>query len=110
MRSGRLRHVVILQRQSSTQDDYGQRIDTWATIATVRANIIPMKGSEYIAARGEQANTTSEITIRNSTDVDGVRPRDRVNHDGDLYDIQAVMRQGKRGRALVMVCERLYDD
>lgn len=111
MRAGRLRHVVTLERQSATQDAMGQRVDVWTTIATVRASIEPLRGKEFIAASGERAELTTRIRIRYSGDVSGLRPRDRVNHGGNLYDIVAPpINTDERDRELQLMCKLVVDD
>lgn len=111
MRAGRLRHVVTLERQSATQDAMGQRVDVWTTIATVRASVEPIRGNEFIAASGERAELTTRIRIRYSADVSGLRARDRVNHGGDIYEIDAPpINTDQRNKELQLMCRRVFDD
>jgi SPP1 family predicted phage head-tail adaptor len=106
MRSGRLRHSVHIERQSTTQDEFGQRVETWVEIAHKRAAIEPLNGKEYFADRGEQAEVETRIRIRYDSAISDLTPADRVNHDGIIYDIVSVINPNERGEEYVLMCKR----
>ena len=111
MRAGSLRHVVDLERQSATQDAMGQRVDTWTSFATVRASIEPLKGDEYQAGSGEQAELSHKIRIRYSADTAGLRARDRINHKGEIFEITAPpINLYQANRELQIMCRLAHDD
>ena len=64
MRAGTLRHLVTIQEHSTSQDSYGEPDKTWSDIDTVWADVKPMRGQEYIEARGEQAALFYLVTMR----------------------------------------------
>lgn len=96
MRAGKLRHVVDLQRVSIVLDSHGDETETWSTIATVRAQVWPLSGREFIAAQTQQAELTSRIDIRARPDL-ALTPKDRVKWGARLYDIRHIVDVGGRG-------------
>jgi SPP1 family predicted phage head-tail adaptor len=66
MRAGRLKKLIAIQAATETKGATGQTVKTWATIATVRAAIEPIRGDERIAAQGVQARLTHKVILRHS--------------------------------------------
>ena len=64
LRPGDLRHSVVIQVKSTTQDSFGGMPDTWTDVITVRAKISPMKGREYMNARVANSETTHRVKMR----------------------------------------------
>src|SRR3546814_6741718 len=50
MRTGDMDRRVTLQRFTTTQDEYGEEIQTWTDLATVFAEVRQQGGKEYLAA------------------------------------------------------------
>ena len=102
MQAGRLRHRVAIERPVSTRDDFGGVIESWQTVATVWAEIHPLSGREFLAAQSTQSGVTTRITIRH---LPGVTAAMRVNHDGALYNIRAVLPDPTLARHIALMCE-----
>ena len=86
--SGRLRHRIIIQSQSTTKDTHGQAVTTWTDVATVWAAVEPIRGREFFAAAQINSEVTTRIRIRWRS---GVTAAMRVSFDSRIYDIQAVI-------------------
>ncbi len=84
---GRLDRRITIQQNTPTQDGAGQPIDSWADLATVWSEVIPVGGSEIFAARQTGAETVKKFRIRWRGDV--LRAM-RVVYDSDNYDIADV--------------------
>lgn len=95
MRSGSLRHAVIIETQIKAQDSTGSIVSSWSSFADVRASIEPIAGREFFSASQVQSNVNTRIRIRY---LDGVTPKMRVVHGSDYYDIQAVLPDARSGR------------
>lgn len=67
MFAGQLRHAITVQRRTSTQDDYGQKVNTWSAVATVKADIRPVGGREQKAAMEMMAKLTHTVAVRFQT-------------------------------------------
>ena len=61
---GDFRHVIIFQKRTKYQNDYGEEIDEWVDVIKTRAAIYPMSGREFFAAEQVQSEITHKINIR----------------------------------------------
>lgn len=97
MRAGRLDTVIVIQRYTVVGDDgYGNQIEEWADLATLRAQLIKASTEEFVRNYG----ITSDILIVFRTRfMAGIDPVDRVVHGGLLHDIKEVKEIG-RGKGL----------
>lgn len=93
MRAGKLDKTITLQRFTTTVDDYGTPVETWTTLATVRAQVIQASTEEFMRAFGASTETAVIFRIRF---LDGVTLADRVDHAGKLYDIKETKEIGRR--------------
>ena len=100
----RLRHEINIEAKQITRDDFGGVIETWVPITDepILADIHPLSGREFIAAQSTQAGVTTRITIRH---LPGVTAAMRVNHDGTLYNIRAVLPDPTLVRHIALMCE-----
>jgi SPP1 family predicted phage head-tail adaptor len=102
MQAGRLRHRVAIERSVSTRDDFGGVVESWQNLATVWAEIHPLSGREFLAAQSTQSGVTTRITLR---ELPGITAAMRVNHDGTLYNIRAVLPDPTLKRHITLMCE-----
>lgn len=108
MRIGPLRHRVNIQQPIATQNDFGEEIITWSTLASVWANVLPASGRESYVSAGEQqlAVITHRVQLRYRTDLG---PKMRVVWEDRYLDIESVQDPtGKRGFLMVM-CRENYE-
>lgn len=106
MRAGRLRCLVTLQRYTVTQDDYGQKLESWVTYATVWAAVEMGSNAgawrEFFAA--QQTNNEQRVLVlmryRDDVSVD-----DRVLHGEKIYKIEAMIDPEQRHRELQIMCK-----
>mgnify|MGYP005862916515 CR=1 FL=1 len=102
MRSGELRHRVVLQQLVAGEDDYGQPTDTWQNMATVWAKIEDLAGREYFRAQQvPTAQISTRITIRYRSDV---KPEMRIVWGDRTFNIAAVLDPDGRNRELQIMC------
>ncbi len=64
MQAGLLRKTGLLQQRDVKQDATGAQVVTWATIASLRAFIEPIRGQKGLDAQVINAEVTHQITIR----------------------------------------------
>ena len=81
---GSLDRRITIQQATEAQDSKGQPIKTWAALATVWAEVIPVGGSEIFQARQVGAETVAKFRIRYRSDIER---KMRVVYDSDNYDI-----------------------
>lgn len=51
IKAGQLRHRITLQVSTTTRDDYGGTIQTWADVATVWASVDPLSPTQMVGAK-----------------------------------------------------------
>lgn len=107
MDAGQLDRVVVIEQRSTERDaDYGSDAGRWEDYATVRAEIV-----ESLTAPG--SNPTAEamvdgyarphrVTIRWRSDFD--KSRMRLRYDGRILKVTATAEQGRR-QWLVLACQ-----
>ena len=93
MRAGDMDRRVTLQRFTTTQDEYGEEVQTWADLATVWAEVRQQGGREYLAAATTMADRRVVFFIRW---YPGLTVEDRVSYGGALHDIEEVREIGRR--------------
>jgi len=84
---GRLDRWITIQQNTTAQDSAGEPIKTWATFATVWAEVVPVGGTEIFQAQQFGAETVVKFRIRYRGDVTRAM---RVNYDSDNFDITDV--------------------
>lgn len=91
MEAGKLRYRVALQRQiSSATDSYGQRSESWETVAYRWAAIRAVSGSEYQFGKQRQADVTHEIRLR-CLGIESLSPTWRIVYGSSTYQLIDVL-------------------
>lgn len=109
MRSGQLRHKVTIEAFTSTQDEYGEPIETWAPLADtprVWAQIQSKAMGERFISGGEQvqAEVSHTVTIRYRTDITvHMRILDRARY----LQIENVVDVTGMERELTLMCSEV---
>lgn len=88
MNAGSLNSRVVIQSLQSGQDEIGQPVTTWATLATVWANIRYLNGLETIKADAQASVVKASIRIRRRTDITAAM---RVVFGATTFEIKAVL-------------------
>ena len=95
MRTGKLRHLVSLQRNVPSQDmATGAMVDNWIEVARLWASIEPMSAREFVAAHAVQSEVTTRITIRFRA---GITAAMRIVYRGSIYNIAGVLTDRESG-------------
>ena len=102
MNPGALNQRVEISRFTSEQDEIGQPIEAWVTLATVWAAVEPQAGREFIAAGAVQSELTTKVRIRWMA---GITTGDRLTHEGRVYNVTSVVDYRSAGRELVLMCK-----
>jgi SPP1 family predicted phage head-tail adaptor len=103
VKAGALNRQIEIQSRDSGTDEAGQPVQTWATLATVWANVAGATGMGSIKAGvgGVEINAYS-FRIRYRTDVDAA---ERVVFNGQNFDVKSV-RHDHAGKVWTdLVCE-----
>jgi SPP1 family predicted phage head-tail adaptor len=96
MIAGRLDRRITIERYSSTINDLGEEVGTWAPLATVWAAKSDIRDSERFVAQQVNSTITTRFQIRWLSKIADVNAKDRLSHGGRLYGIVAVKEIGRR--------------
>lgn len=103
---GSLRHRIAIEQQSSTQNDFGEKVVTWSTYVERWARREAQGGSrrmEQFARNQKYAEADFTFTIRHTTGID---PTMRVTEGSRVFDIMgAVDPDGTRERMVLFTVE-----
>ena len=102
MNSGNLDQRINIERHSTGTDALGQPVETWELVAAVWANIKNQSGLSAIKAESDVSVVKTSIRIRHRTVDAGMR----VVHGADIYDIRAVLPDGKK-QYVDLVCQKV---
>ena len=107
MRTGRLTTHVRIEQLTTLQDPAGQPVETWIPFAVVWAELKPLRGREFWAARQVQSEVTHKIAVRY---LPGVTSAMRLVNCGRYFDILSVINVAEANDELELMCvERTLD-
>lgn len=99
---GRMRDRVSIQSETRTSDGRGGYTKTWTTLATVWAQISPLRAAEQVEAGALQGVTVFRATIRYRDDV--TTPM-RVLWGSRVFNIRGITNTDERKRFTELLCE-----
>jgi SPP1 family predicted phage head-tail adaptor len=99
-RAGQYRHRVDIQDFVAVRDPVtGGFEEQWVTVfANVPARIAPASGREFLAAAAIQSEIIARIVIRRRS---GLKAKQRILHNGDIYNVHAWLPDQESGRDYV---------
>ena len=71
LNAGDLDQRITVQSPSASVDSRGQRVQTWADVATLWAQATPLRGREFFAAGAMQSEAAVRFRLRYRTGIDG---------------------------------------
>lgn len=93
MRSGKLDQSITIQAFTTADDELGNQIQTWADVATVRAQLLQASTEEFQRGWGTTYEPTYVFRIRWR---DGLTLDNRIIHDGVIRPIEEIKEIGRR--------------
>jgi SPP1 family predicted phage head-tail adaptor len=108
MKAGKLRHKIIVQQYTDGTNDNGYPEKTWTDFVTLWANIQPLRGKEYFAAKTEHSEVSHTIIYRY---YPGVTSDMRIKYGNRYFDIESVINADERNYELqIMGVEKVGSD
>lgn len=101
--SGRMNRRATIQRATVTRNSFNEEVETWGTLASVWIDRRDVSAAESFRAQEVGAQIGTRFTIRYSSDVADLNPRDRLTYGGLTYQITGV-REKQRNRWLEVDC------
>jgi len=104
MRAGSLRHRVSVEHFTSTQNEYGEPVETWSEFLEIWAAREDLTGREYFSSQQVNAEVTTRFRTRY---VPGLSAKMRLNDAGTFYEILSVQDPDGRNSSLILLTKRL---
>lgn len=107
MQAGKLRHRVTIQQLaagSPQKSAMGAPSKAWTDLATVWADVRPLRGRSLFLAQQAQSKVTTVIEIRYSAAVAGVTAAMRVVHGSAIYDIESAINPEQMNERILLQC------
>ena len=98
---GKLNKRVELHAVTLTADGMGEAITTYASYATVWAQIRPMQANETAQSDQIVTKVLHKITIRYNSSV---TETDRIVYDSRTFDINSILDQFENERYMELTC------
>lgn len=111
MRAGLLRHRITIQQPDFISDSHGGQIPRpapvgngtgWKDVATVSAQVSPMRGNESFVHRQLQDSITHKIVIRYHS---GVLAKQRIKFGSRVFNIRQVKDLDERRIMMELECD-----
>lgn len=99
MPAGRLRHRIIVEKATESRSAHGDVERSWATFATVWAEIRPLNSREAVEALQVREQVTHFIKLR---ELSGLTPSMRVKHGSRVFNITGIRDIDERGKVQVL--------
>jgi SPP1 family predicted phage head-tail adaptor len=90
MSAGQLDRRITIRRATITHDEFNSPVPAWSDLVTVWAKRTDASAAESYRAQQVGAQISARFTIRYSSDVAGVNPKDRIAFAGREYNITRV--------------------
>lgn len=90
MSAGNRDQLITIQRATTTTDDYGAEVPTWATYAIEWAAVFFGRGDERRAAAVEQGSQAATFQVLSNSKTLGVTLKDRIQHLGSVWDVKSI--------------------
>ncbi|WP_306113274.1 MULTISPECIES: phage head closure protein [unclassified Roseovarius] len=95
LKSGKLDRQITIERQTETVAASGAVSKVWATVATIRAELVQRSAKEFLTGYGEAETGSLVFRTRYHPGLN-ITTADRVTFDGDAYDIDETAILGRR--------------
>lgn len=103
MNIGKLDRRIVVQKRTTTVDTFGQRVETWDT----RLNTWAAKRDEFANERVEAGQVVEVVrTVWTMRYNSSISPTDRIQYEGEVFDILGLMEVGRREGLRVMTEKR----
>jgi SPP1 family predicted phage head-tail adaptor len=84
---------ITVERFSTSVNEAGTPVMTWAAVSTLRAQKIERSTREYVRAQGAEDETIIVFRVRHTTDITNA---DRLQFEGRTLNIRELVEIGRR--------------
>jgi len=106
MKSGDLRHRIVLEQPVRSKNAMGEQIDTFTTVATVWAAVEPLTGTWLFQAQQADSKVSGRVRIRYREDIE---PTWHILFDGRYLSIISILNPDERKKELILMYSEELD-
>jgi SPP1 family predicted phage head-tail adaptor len=106
MKSGDLRHRIVLEQPVRSKNTMGEQIDTFTAVTTVWAAVEPLTGSWLFQAQQADSKVSGRVRIRYREDI---KPFWRILFDGRYLSIISILNPDERKKELIIMYSEELD-
>ncbi len=97
-RAGAMDRRITIETPTVSRDSFNASIQAWSTLATVWAEVLPLRDIEVYQSDQFDAQRWCKFRIRYRTDIT-ITEKCRIQHDdGQTYNITGISELGRRER------------
>lgn len=101
-----MRTKITIKQRSTSQNDYGEPVDTWTNVVTnVWASIEPITGREFFAAQQVHSDVNMKVRMIYDSSLAGIKPSMIVTFGTRTLEIDAVINYKERNREILLMCK-----
>lgn len=105
MNIGNLNKRITIEKSTSTQNTYGEQVQTWTKLRECWSRVEPVQGKEYYTAKQTASELDIKFVIRYTT-VD-ITPKSRLIYDSKEYNVNSIINLAEGNRELHLYCSRI---
>ena len=99
---GSMRHRVVIETVTRSDDGGGGAGESWSALATLWARIVPLAGTEKVEGQQIAGTITHHIMLRYRNDI---LPDMRIRYGVRVFHVLAALNVNERGRWTMCLCE-----
>jgi head-tail adaptor len=108
--AGKLRHLIVVQRQTGNRDTVGNETDTWTTLAQTWGWLEPYIGSaragkEEFVGKQLIGVTYTRVHLRWDSRLATLSPKDRIVYGTRIFDVTSVSNRDERNYELELIAK-----
>ncbi|MFD2704081.1 phage head closure protein [Salibacterium lacus] len=97
IRAGKFKHRISILKEDRVRKPGGEYETDWVEHLKSRARVVPLSGSERYEAQQVQSTMSHRVEMRYRP---GIKPQMRVEYDGRILKIEAVLNLEEADREL----------
>ncbi len=106
MKSGDLRHRIVLEQPIRSKNAMDEQIDTFTAVATVWAAVEPLTGTWLFQAQQADSKISGRVRIRYRSDI---KPTWRINYEERYLSIVSILNPDERKKELIIMYSEALD-
>lgn len=98
---------ITIESLSVTRNSIGEESKSWTTFAETWANVVTIRGAEFVAAMQAQFRVDIRVRVRYRAGINNMM---RISWRGQKYAVVEVMDGGPRREYVEMLCASGVED